>query len=76
MRARRGYAGDPRLALERDCVMESRHAAAESPGVQAMVERFVTNQPAGIQPEEEGAFIFREGFDSAMEREQSARHFT
>ncbi len=51
--------------------------AAESPGVRAMVERLQTNRPAGQQPEQEGvAFIYREGLDSAMEREASARRLT
>lgn len=51
--------------------------AAESPGVVEMVERLRTNRPAGEGPEESGAaFIYREGIDSAMEREASARHLT
>jgi ubiquinone/menaquinone biosynthesis C-methylase UbiE len=51
--------------------------AAESPGVLEMVERLRTNRPAGEKPEEAGAaFIYREGIESAMEREASARHLT
>lgn len=51
--------------------------AADSPGVVEMVERLRTNRPAGANAEEAGAaFIFREGIESAMEREASARHLT
>ncbi len=51
--------------------------AAESPGVLEMVERLRTNRPAGGGDEEAGAaFIFREGIESAMEREASARSLT
>ncbi|MBX6313249.1 MAG: methyltransferase domain-containing protein [Isosphaeraceae bacterium] len=51
--------------------------AAESPGVLAMVERLRTNRPAGAKPEETGAaFIYREGIESAMEREEPARRLT
>ncbi len=51
--------------------------AANSPGVLAMVERLRTNRPAGAEDAEEGAaFIFREGVESAMEREASARSLT
>lgn len=51
--------------------------AAQSPGVLAMIERLRTNRPAGAQDEEAGAaFIFREGIESAMEREASARSLT
>jgi predicted O-methyltransferase YrrM len=51
--------------------------AAQSPGVLAMTERLRTNRPAGANPEENGAaFIFREGLESAMEKEASARHLT
>src|SRR5262245_51133309 len=46
--------------------------AAESPGVQVMIERLTTNRPFGAADEEDGAaFIFREGIESAMEREAS-----
>ena len=42
-----------------------------------MVERLRTNRPAGAAPDCGGtAFIYREGVASAMEQEQSARHFT
>jgi SAM-dependent methyltransferase len=51
--------------------------AAESPGVVEMVERLRTNRPAGSEAEDEGAaFIYREGIESAMEREATARHLT
>jgi hypothetical protein len=51
--------------------------AADSPGVREMVERLRTNQPAGVKPDQQGAaFIFREGIESAMEQEASARHLT
>ena len=51
--------------------------AAESPGVVEMVERLRTNRPAGAEAEDQGAaFIYREGIESAMEREASARHLT
>ena len=50
---------------------------AQSPGVLEMVERLRTNRPAGARSDEEGtAFIYREGVESAMEREASARHLT
>ncbi len=51
--------------------------AAESPGVVEMVERLRTNRPAGQDADGPGAaFIYREGIDSAMEREASARALT
>ena len=51
--------------------------AAKSPGVLEMVERLRTNRPAGEGRDEEGAaFIFREGIESAMESEASARSLT
>ncbi|WP_254510739.1 acetylserotonin O-methyltransferase [Anatilimnocola floriformis] len=51
--------------------------AAESPGVKEMVERLRTNRPAGATADDGGAaFIFRDGLESAMERESSARHLT
>lgn len=51
--------------------------AAESPGVLGLVERLRTSRPAGAEAEESGAaFIYREGIESAMEREASARHLT
>jgi hypothetical protein len=51
--------------------------AAKNPGVVEMVERLRTNCPAGAKPEEAGAaFIYREGFESAMESEASARRLT
>jgi predicted O-methyltransferase YrrM len=51
--------------------------AAESPGVLEMAARLRTNRPAGAADTDKGAaFIFREGIESAMEREASARHLT
>jgi hypothetical protein len=51
--------------------------AAESPGVRELVERLRTNLPAGGKPERPGtAFIYREGTESAMEHEASARQLT
>lgn len=50
--------------------------AAESPGVKEMVERLRTNRPAGATDDQGTAFIFREGTESAMEREASARFLT
>ena len=50
--------------------------ASESPGVLEMVERLRSNRPAGSDDEEGAAFIYREGIDSAMEQEQSARSLT
>ncbi len=49
--------------------------AAESPGVLEMVERLRTNRPAGSD-QDGAAFIFREGLESAMEQEDSARSLT
>lgn len=49
--------------------------AAQSPGVLEMLERLKTNKPAGAT-KEGTAFIFREGIDSAMEQEASARRLT
>lgn len=49
--------------------------SADSPGVLAMVERLRSNRPAA--PQDEGtAFIYREGVDSAMEKEAAARRLT
>ena len=51
--------------------------AAESPGVKEMVERLRTNRPANTAADDGGtAFIYRDGLESAMERESSARHLT
>ena len=51
--------------------------SADSPGVQAMIERLVTNLPQGQQPEEQGVgFIYRDDLPSAMESAATARHFT
>jgi O-methyltransferase domain len=51
--------------------------AAQSPGVVEMVERLRSNRPAGSGRDQDGAaFIFREGIESAMESEASARSLT
>ncbi len=51
--------------------------AAESPGVMAMVDRLRSNKLAPAMETDAGAaFIFREGLDSAMESELSARRLT
>jgi hypothetical protein len=50
--------------------------AAESPGVLALRDRLTSDRPAA-QPGDDGlAFIYREGLESAMEAEQSARRLT
>ena len=50
--------------------------AAQSPNVLDMVERLKTNSPAGTDSDSGAAFIYRNGIASAMEAEESARHFT
>ncbi len=51
--------------------------AGQSPGVREMIERLKTNRPAGASDSDEGtAFIYREGTESAMEAEASARFLT
>jgi len=50
--------------------------AAQSPNVLDMVERLKTNSPAGADSDSGVAFIYRDGIASAMEAEESARHFT
>ncbi len=51
--------------------------AASSPGVLAMTERLTSNQLARAEEADAGAaFIYREGLESAMEQEQSARRLT
>lgn len=51
--------------------------AARQLGVVEMLERLKSNRPAGAADSERGAaFIFREGIESAMERESSARALT
>lgn len=49
--------------------------AATSPGVLGMVERLRSNTPFDVEGSG-AAFIYREGIESAMEREDLARHFT
>lgn len=50
--------------------------SAQSPNVLDMVERLKTNAPAGADSDAGAAFIYRDGIASAMEAEESARHFT
>ncbi len=51
--------------------------AAESPGVVEMVARLRSNSPAFAVKQDSGAaFIYREGLESAMEQEASARRLT
>ncbi len=50
--------------------------AAESPGVLTMVKLLKANKPLGSDEESGAAFIYRDGTRSAMEAEESARHFT
>lgn len=51
--------------------------AGGSPGVREMIERLKTNRPAGVSDSAEGtAFIYREGIESAMDAEASARFLT
>ena len=51
--------------------------ASDTPGVLAMVRALKANRPVGAEVEDQGAaYIFREGLESAMEREASARHLT
>lgn len=51
--------------------------AAESPGVLEMVSRLRSNQPASAKSDDAGAaFIYREGLESAMEEQTSARRLT
>ncbi len=53
----------------------------ESAGVLELVDRLRTNRPAGLdagtaEPDQGTAFIYREGVESAMEREATARSLT
>jgi ubiquinone/menaquinone biosynthesis C-methylase UbiE len=51
--------------------------AADSPGVLEMLDRLRTSRPAASHAGDPGAaFIFREGLESAMEAEASARRLT
>jgi hypothetical protein len=51
--------------------------AAEAPGTLQMVESLRSNRPLGSDdPDDGAAFIFRDGIESAMESEQSARRLT
>jgi hypothetical protein len=49
---------------------------ADTPGVREMTTRLKTNRPAGADDDKGAAFIYREGIESAMEREASARGLT
>lgn len=51
--------------------------AGSSPGVREMIERLKSNRPMGAADSKAGtAFIYREGTESAMEAEASARFLT
>lgn len=51
--------------------------AANSPGVLEMVQRLQTNRPAHAEKSDTGAaFIYRDGLESAMEEQASARRLT
>lgn len=52
--------------------------AAESPGVLSMVNLLKTNRPLGSDGDDSAgtAYIYRDGNVSAMDAEQTARHFT
>lgn len=51
--------------------------AANSPGAMEMVQRLRSNRPAHAEKSDTGAaFIFRDGLESAMEQEASARRLT
>jgi len=69
-------AKDPLVAGQPFDVSDYLGLAAESPGVMAMLVRLKTNKPASAAAKEGTAFIFREGIDSAMEQESSARRLT
>jgi SAM-dependent methyltransferase len=50
---------------------------SESPSVRELAERLRTNRPADNRADDKGAaFIFREGMESAMDSEASARRLT
>lgn len=51
--------------------------AANSPGVLEMLQRLKSNRPAHAEKSDTGAaFIYRDGLESAMEQEASARRLT
>jgi SAM-dependent methyltransferase len=51
--------------------------AAEAPGVKDVVARLRANKPVASRPDDPGAaFIFRDGIESAMDHEASARRLT
>ena len=50
--------------------------AVQSSGVQEMIRRLKSNLPAGSEDKAGAAFIFKEGLESAMEQEASARFLT
>ncbi|HYG78271.1 MAG TPA: methyltransferase [Planctomycetota bacterium] len=49
---------------------------ADAPNVKEMTERLKTDKPANAKDEKGAAFIYRDGIESAMEKESSARHLT
>ena len=50
--------------------------AAQSPGVLEMVQRLRSNTPAGADIDDGAAFIYRQGIESAMETQATARSLT
>ena len=51
--------------------------AGDAHEVLGMVERLKSNQPYGLETDDNGAaFIYRDGIRSAMEQKELARHFT
>ncbi|MBA4032186.1 MAG: methyltransferase [Planctomyces sp.] len=50
--------------------------AAQSPGTLALVERLKSDRPEGVSNSVGAAFIYKEGSQSAMEQEASARFLT
>jgi predicted O-methyltransferase YrrM len=49
---------------------------AQNAGVKDIVERLRTNKPAEARPDEGAAFMYRDGMESAMDSEASARRLT
>jgi precorrin-6B methylase 2 len=49
---------------------------AQSPEVKNLVERLRTNKPAEARADEGAAFIYRDGIESAMDSDESARRLT
>jgi len=49
---------------------------AQSPEVKNLVERLRSSKPAEARPDEGAAFIYRDGIESAMDSDESARRLT